>query len=398
MTQPFTVFRRPTTKKKKYVYYAQFRDARGRRTTAVSTGKTTKAEALAWAQEQYASGNRLRTKCPTLGEYGEPWFLWDRCDYLGRKRERSEYSRSYAEYQRSKLTHHILPPLGSFRLDELTPADVERWLVQTKRNSTAANANRVLVVLKVMLKEAVRRGLIPVSPAESVESLPEVSAQKGTLLMGEIKSLFSEQALSEVWRSQRFHQALNALAFTTGMRMGEIQALQWGQVQDDHIVIQHSWDRKFGLKSPKANSHRVVPLAQTVSQWLTPLRPSGAAGGDDAFVFHGAVLVRPIDHKAIAKWFHRALVAIGINEEEQRERNLTFHSWRHTFHAIMRGTMSDTDLRRLSGHRTERMTEHYDHVTMDLVRRVKPLIEQALTQQVEPAASAEAVHDEGRAS
>ena len=398
MTQPFTVFRRPTTKKKKYVYYAQFRDERGRRTTAVSTGKTTKAEALQWAQERFSAGARLRARCPKLTEYAENWFLWDQCQYLERKRARGEYSRLYAEEQRRKLTLHILPALGAFRLDELTQADIESWVVRTKSSSTAANANRVLVVLKIMLKEAVRRGVISVSPAESVESLPEVSAQKGTLLKGEIKNLFDDNALDSVWQSRRFHQALNALAFTTGMRMGEIQALRWGQVQEDHVVIQNSWDRKYGLKSPKANSYRVVPLTQTVSQWLASIRPVELPVTDDTFVFRGEEATRPIDHKAIVKWFYRALDAIGIDETERQERNLTFHSWRHTFHAIMRGTMSDTDLRRITGHRTERMTDHYDHVTLDLVRKVTPLIEQVLTQSDEPEARGETASSELDAS
>ena len=55
--------------------------------------------------------------------------------------ELGAYSRCYADYQRSKPVHHTIPSLGHRRLDELTATDVERWLVQTKRGSTAANAN-----------------------------------------------------------------------------------------------------------------------------------------------------------------------------------------------------------------------------------------------------------------
>jgi hypothetical protein len=44
MHRPFTVYRRPTTRKKCYVYYMQFRDEDGNRMTAVSSGKTTRAE------------------------------------------------------------------------------------------------------------------------------------------------------------------------------------------------------------------------------------------------------------------------------------------------------------------------------------------------------------------
>ncbi len=52
MHKPFTIYRRPTRKKKRYIYYIQFRDEAGRRKTAVSSGKTTRAEAECWAYER----------------------------------------------------------------------------------------------------------------------------------------------------------------------------------------------------------------------------------------------------------------------------------------------------------------------------------------------------------
>ena len=32
------------------------------------------------------------------------------------------------------------------------------------------------------------------------------------------------------------------------MRFGEVQALHLSSVFEDHILVQHSWDEKFGLK------------------------------------------------------------------------------------------------------------------------------------------------------
>ena len=42
--------------------------------------------------------------------------------------------------------------------------------------------------------------------------------------------------------------------------MGEIQALRWDDLKDEYIEVNHSWDRKYGLKQPKAKSNRSVPL------------------------------------------------------------------------------------------------------------------------------------------
>ena len=52
-------------------------------------------------------------------------------------------------------------------------------------------------------------------------------------------------------------------------------------------------------------------------------------------------------------------------------RNILVHSLRHTYNTKMRQRLTDTDLRLLTGHKDERMTERYDHA--ELVDRLKQL-------------------------
>jgi integrase len=54
--------------------------------------------------------------------------------------------------------------------------------------------------------------------------------------------------------------------------MVELQALRWFNLKDEYIEISSSWDRKYGLKAPKASSARIVPLTPTVSVWLDQLK------------------------------------------------------------------------------------------------------------------------------
>ncbi len=64
----------------------------------------------------------------------------------------------------------------------------------------------------------------------------------------------------------------------------------------------------------------------------------------------------------IQRTFSKALHKIGINEEERRKRNITFHSWRHFFNTLCRvNNISDSKLQRITGHKTDKMTEHYTH-------------------------------------
>ena len=115
MYKPFTVYKRPTTRKKRYIYYIQFRDQNGNRMSAISSGKTTRAEAERWAYERIQEGAVTSPKAgkeQKFKDFAKNWFLWDECEYLFRKRNRGEYSKSYAEQQWAYLQNHILPYLG----------------------------------------------------------------------------------------------------------------------------------------------------------------------------------------------------------------------------------------------------------------------------------------------
>ena len=62
----------------------------------------------------------------------------------------------------------------------------------------------------------------------------------------------------------------------------------------------------------------------------------------------------------IEKHLRRALCAIGIPVVEQRRRHLTFHAWRHFLNSMLRSHgVADVKTRRITGHRTEAMTDWY---------------------------------------
>jgi integrase len=82
----------------------------------------------------------------------------------------------------------------------------------------------------------------------------------------------------------------------------------------------------------------------------------------DDFLFYGESRTKPLHSKAFTNSLYAALENIGIDEELRRERNITFHSWRHFINSAIRGKLPDEKLRLLTGHRTFQMTEHYTHL------------------------------------
>ena len=64
--------------------------------------------------------------------------------------------------------------------------------------------------------------------------------------------------------------------------------------------------------------------------------------------------------------FYTALGKIDITEEERQERRITFHSHRHFLNTVLRSArIPDPLVQRVTGHRTQEMTEHYSHFALE---------------------------------
>jgi integrase len=84
----------------------------------------------------------------------------------------------------------------------------------------------------------------------------------------------------------------------------------------------------------------------------------------------------PIYYKPMVAELYEALNRMGITETERKLRNLTFHSWRHFYNTMLRGRIPDSKLQKLTGHRTQAMTERYSHFTMDDFQDVRAIQEE----------------------
>ena len=67
---------------------------------------------------------------------------------------------SYADVAASYLRRHILPRFGAVNLSEITSHSIDAWAITLKDQLSPVMANRCLAVLRVMLREALRQGLI----------------------------------------------------------------------------------------------------------------------------------------------------------------------------------------------------------------------------------------------
>jgi len=350
----------------KPTFYARFYDEGGELLPWRSTGETSKTRAELWALSQLKKGRLATRDNLTFSAYSVHWWKWGECAYIRGKLARGKsLSQRYADIKRGFLENHVLPYFGPKKLSKITPAMIEEWLLDLRDSSglSPTTVNHSLKTLKTMLAEATRLGTIASNPAASVEGLAESPKERGTLTVAELRALFADEALPTVWSGDLAHFTLNLLAASTGLRMGEVQGLQVQHVHPGYIAVVHSWAREYGLTDPKWHNVREVPLTVRVSDYLGSVVEVSAYQEPGAFVFAGPN-GKPIEQKAILRNLHAALAEIEISDEERTARNLTFHSHRHTFNSLCRGRIPDYKLQKLTGHRSDAMTEAYTHVRL----------------------------------
>jgi integrase len=350
------------------IYYVQFPGENGTRTTALSTGQTSKTAAENWAREFLRKGGSLPTQGRlTFAQYAEKWWIYDECPYItGRIARGFHISRGYARVRRSYLERYLIPRFGKLRLTEITPAMIEEWLMgmMAEGRLTTATCNRTLGTLHIMLNQAVKMGHLAISPASPIEQLKENPKPRGILPCEVMRRLFDPESAVRVWGDPR-HFTANLLAASTGMRLGEVQGLQVQHVHAGWVNVVHSWDDKYGLTRPKCGSNGVVPIPTKTSEALQALIDHSPYQDPEHLVFWGRDGHKALTKTTLLKGLRRALERVGISIETQKEQNYCFHSWRHGFNTLIRGKVPDEQLRRVTRHKSLKMSDRYDHAGIE---------------------------------
>ncbi len=248
---------------------------------------------------------------------------------------------------RSNLNAHLLPAFGSARLEEITPAAIDRW-----RGSLTALSNRtknkLLVVMHGVFRRAQHVWGLPVNPVASVEKHPQRSS-------GDLQ-VFSPEEVWVLVRSAASEQdaAIFLTAAFTGLRRGELLALRWRDVDFTGSAIRVRASYAGGrLTTPKSGKVRSVPMAPEVAKALAALGQRWDFVAGDDLVFCGEA-GGYLDGSALRRRYAEALKRAGL-------RPLRFHDLRHVFGTRM---IAKADIRRVQewmGHADVQTTMRYLH-------------------------------------
>jgi len=246
-----------------------------------------------------------------------------------------EYCRSNNRASTCEIKSHIVKPLlayfGDVPLKAITFERMEDYKAARLALVKPSTINRELSLIKHALHLAVEWGYVSVSPAAKVKKLREPAGRATFLTETEAEKLLA--ACSDDIRP------VVVTALHTGMRRGEILALDWSNVDLDR--------RQIRIIDSKNHESRVVPINEILYNMLEELPDR-----------QGKVFLRRSGspYLSIRSGFEAALKRAGIID-------FRFHDLRHTFASwlVMAGKPLYS-VGQLLGHKSYEMTQRYAHL------------------------------------
>lgn len=291
------------------------------------------------------------------------------------------------------VNKYIIPPLGAYKVQALTPESMQRWIDWVAKNAKTQQgkplAKHTVEIIFTVMKEALKRAVYPYriireNPMNYIDLPKFAPTPQTTRAKLKIITLEQyEQILQLFPPSDSFHLPL-VIAFNTGMRRGEVCGLQWdkvnlsdGTIEVSRNMIQTGFGTYF-LGTPKtAAGFRTIEIGPTLIEALKDQKKYqieermryGSLYHETNFVCTkdngDPVLPGSIKYKA-----GEVRKKLGFD--------FNFHSLRHT-HATMlleNGAKMKTVQERLGHSKIATTMDTYAHVTKSEKKNTVNLIEE----------------------
>lgn len=276
---------------------------------------------------------------------------------------------------RNIIDRHIIPQLGGADIAELDDVRINEFLADKRENGrldgSGGLSNSYIKTMAIIISSAMNY-----AAEKGLRSQLSVKIQKPVTIRREI-SVLSEEAQKKFENRLKHSDSLSALgiliALNTGLRIGEICALKWedidveaGVIHVRHSIVRiSSQDSASDCKTslivadPKTKtSRRDIPINTKLSDIISlaaPLSESDFVVSDSA----GFVSPRTFEYR-----FHRILKQYGLQD-------VNFHALRHTF--ATRCVEKNVDIKTLSevlGHSNVSITLNtYVHPSFESKRK-----------------------------
>lgn len=290
---------------------------------------------------------------------------------------------TYIRY-RNTIENHIKPDLGKYPINKISTSLMEQFVSRKLQNGridgngglSPKSMSDIMVIVKESFKYAQSYGVIVVC------SFERISFKKNAQEMRVLSLLEEQRLLSVLFKDFDRYKMGVFICLYTGIRIGELCALQWKNVSlsENAIKIEYTMQRlqsenlnalqktRIIVTEPKSYAAlRTIPLPEFVIDVIKPF-----AGSPNTYVLSGECK-KIIEPRTMQNRF-KTYLAEGKIEEAN------FHSLRHTF--ATRCIEAGFDVKTLSeilGHSSVKITlDKYVHSSMQLKRNNMEKLKPAL--------------------
>ena len=259
--------------------------------------------------------------------------------------------------QSATINQHVIPALGGVRVDELDKEKIDLLVAKWAADSKPKTINTRLGTLRRMLVIACDWNLIGRVPKIDFVKVSEEIPR--WLTDAEITALV--EAAEPQWRSMIF------VGVRTGLRVGELRGLQWGDIDFAGGAIMVSRTdpgrRTMDATAPKSNRYRKVPLTPDTAAVLEAMKPKGAKAS--AWIWP-ALLKRGGEIRDRVRSEKGCWHGVRAAADKAGLVDVAWHTLRHTYasHLVMRG-VPIRQVQAWLGHASVKETEKYAHLYPD---------------------------------
>jgi len=365
--------RKPTLYKHRGSWYARFWNEQEGKYFSRALGvpvegkkeRRREAEETAWKlaadmAAKAAQAQTVNTPASTpLLEYVENFWQPD-SEYVREKAlvEKNPISAHYLLTNRRMVESKMKPFTGftDMTLGSLSKPVIRQWKIWLAEQGYSGRViNGAMLALRVPVKRAFFDDIIPTDPFTGVPRAAHKEKIRGILTPAEIRKLVETPVTDPRSRLAVY------LSLYCSMRMGEVRGLQWGDISDGVIHICHNWQEGEGLKKCKCGSEGYVPMPRAVAELVNQVHAIAPLTGAEDFVMSQKPY-HPICREALWEALRNELAEIGIDEQQRKQRNIVYHSLRHSFVTACRiAGLTDFETMTLSRHKDAKMLQRYSH-------------------------------------
>ncbi len=269
---------------------------------------------------------------------------------------------------RAQLEKQWYPALADKRLKAITPQVVQDCVGGITKHYASSTVNASFRLVKAIFARAVQCGILRSSPCAQIR-MPKRAVQKPRVL-----NLHEQRALELLAKEKHFEFILGLYS---GLRVGELCALKWSDVDFDNgsIIVHHTLQRirqdsatAVIETTPKSSSSaREIPLPQSIIDELQALYHQD--GQTDGYVFRSN-RGKFVDVRTMQRRLKRAAKMLQLED-------VHFHTLRHTYATrCLEASIGYETLSELLGHSSPTVTlSCYAHCTFEHKRAVIAALE-----------------------